>query len=298
MLHWHSHSERLIRRWGQGFISYDVREPVATEKKHIIRSMDLDGSERVSLEEHYFRVFADTNGDGHLDVNEYYSSLYRTECTLLCPVAGCKCGSACNASGVVNADCPAVDVAKLRPGEPKTVDGLDLRLNFKLHDLDGNGKISYFERKFVAADKNRDRAIDENEWMRSDFPAHYGPFRGHCSSDETNCQLDTTRYVRYIAFHYCSHRDSVAYLEETTSHPWSDQCTLKVQVYAQEPYVMVKDFDKPSQRSALENQGWLCWSGDAIQPQNYCFDGYTIQAFDRIAQRLKWVLFPFLFGSL
>ena len=260
--------------------------------------MDLDGSERVSLEEHYFRVFADTNGDDHLDVNEYYSSLYRTDCTPLCPVAGCKCGSACKASGVVNADCPAVDVAKLRPGEPKTVDGLDLRLNFKLHDLDGNGKISYFERKFVAADKNRNRAIDENEWMRSDFPAQYGPFRGHCSSDETSCQLDTTRYVHYIAYHYCSLRDSVAYLEETTSHPWSDQCTLKVQVYAQEPYVMVKDFSNPSQRLALETQGWLCWSGDAIQPQSYCFDGYTIQTFDRIARRLKWVLVPFFFGSL
>ena len=280
-------------------MSYDVREPVAPEKTEIMRTMDLDGSERVSLEEHYFRVFADINGDGHLDANEYYSSLYRTDCTPLCPIDGCKCGSACNEAGVVLADCPAADPDMLGRDEPKTVDGLDLQRNFKMHDLDGDGKISFLERKFVAADKNRNRAIDEGEWTQHDFPAQYGPFRGHCSKEEDDCELDVTRFVRYLAFHYCAHRGLLAYLQETSSHPWSDKCSLKVQVYAQEPFVMVRGFDTPNQRSALEDQGWLCWSGDPIQPQNYCFDGYTVQTFNKIAQRLKWVcLVSLLFCSI
>ncbi len=34
------------------------------------------GSQRISLEEHYFRTFADINGDGFLEKWEYDLSLY------------------------------------------------------------------------------------------------------------------------------------------------------------------------------------------------------------------------------
>lgn len=32
----------------------------------MVGRMDLDGSTKISLEEHYFRVFADRDGDGYL----------------------------------------------------------------------------------------------------------------------------------------------------------------------------------------------------------------------------------------
>jgi voltage-gated potassium channel Kch len=53
-----------------------VREFNDREKNRIMRSLDLDGSQRVSIEEHYFRHFADRNGDGTLDKAEYALSLY------------------------------------------------------------------------------------------------------------------------------------------------------------------------------------------------------------------------------
>ncbi len=37
---------------------------------------DLDGTGRISLEEHYYRVFADTDGNGALTLAEYAASLY------------------------------------------------------------------------------------------------------------------------------------------------------------------------------------------------------------------------------
>jgi len=58
--------------WQSGY----VREFTAREQNTVLRSIDLDGSTRVSLEEHYFRNFADRNGDEVLDREEYELSLY------------------------------------------------------------------------------------------------------------------------------------------------------------------------------------------------------------------------------
>ena len=68
----------------------------------MLSAWDLDGSGRVSLEEHYFRVFADAAGDGALTPAEYAASLY--------PAGG-----------------------------------------FAAHDLNGDGAVTFLERKFVAA---------------------------------------------------------------------------------------------------------------------------------------------------
>mmetsp|Transcript_24410 Transcript_24410/g.61773 ORF Transcript_24410/g.61773 Transcript_24410/m.61773 type:complete len:960 (-) Transcript_24410:329-3208(-) len=53
-----------------------VREFNQREKNRVMRSLDLDGSQRVSIEEHYFRHFADRNSDGVLDKAEYALTLY------------------------------------------------------------------------------------------------------------------------------------------------------------------------------------------------------------------------------
>lgn len=53
-----------------------VREFNEREQSRVMRAFDIDGSESVSLEEHYFRHFADQNGDGVVSQAEYALSLY------------------------------------------------------------------------------------------------------------------------------------------------------------------------------------------------------------------------------
>ena len=53
-----------------------VREFNSREQSRVMRTFDIDGSESVSLEEHYFRHFADRNGDGVVSQAEYALSLY------------------------------------------------------------------------------------------------------------------------------------------------------------------------------------------------------------------------------
>lgn len=53
-----------------------VREFNPREQNAVMRALDLDGSERISLEEHYFRHFADRNSDLTVSKAEYALSLY------------------------------------------------------------------------------------------------------------------------------------------------------------------------------------------------------------------------------
>ncbi len=62
--------------------------------------------------------------------------------------------------------------------------------NFKYADMDGNGVMSFMERKFVANDLDFSGTISKNEWRLGDFPEAYGPFEGHA-----NCTDSTSEAV-------------------------------------------------------------------------------------------------------
>ncbi|EKX44221.1 hypothetical protein GUITHDRAFT_163588 [Guillardia theta CCMP2712] len=272
--------EYYVNHRKQGFRSYDVREPESVEKMSSMSSRDLDGSGRVSMEEHYFYHFSDKNGDGVLSPEEFYSSLYRTDCKPLCPVVGCNC-SECPASGVVAADCP--------PSPQGDVDGTDLKRNFNLHDMDKNGVISFLERKFVAADLNMDRMIDSEEWRIADYPEDYGPFLGHCVVEGSRCVINSATYNFYMSFHYCASRGSKTYKRLLSQYPWSSSCLLKVEVERLPPFVDVIQFNTSDQKAKLESEGWLCWDPDpAVSNDSLCFTGYAVQMFHAAAERLLW----------
>ena len=63
----------LDRSWDSSL----TREPTSEEIEQTVQRLDLDGSTRISVEEHYFRWFADLNADGWLSKDEYYLSLYK-----------------------------------------------------------------------------------------------------------------------------------------------------------------------------------------------------------------------------
>eukprot|EP00286_Rhodomonas_abbreviata_P022102 CAMPEP_0181315640 /NCGR_PEP_ID=MMETSP1101-20121128/15483_1 /TAXON_ID=46948 /ORGANISM="Rhodomonas abbreviata, Strain Caron Lab Isolate" /LENGTH=955 /DNA_ID=CAMNT_0023422861 /DNA_START=290 /DNA_END=3157 /DNA_ORIENTATION=+ len=273
--------EYYIAHSDEGFRMIDVREPVSMEKLNILRDMDLDGSERISNEETYFRLFADKNSDGSLSPEEYYDSLYKTECRPLV------------ADQVVEADCPA--------GSGNT-DDINAKRNFDLHDLDLNGKVSFLERKFVAADVNFDRQIDEDEWRVGDFPEIYGPFEGHCTKMEkaggvTQCELDPERYNYYMSFHYCASQGSLAYNKPISAFPWSDQCELLVQVEESDPLVVVEKDPTDDEKTALEADGYLCYEPNDATESRMCYNGYAIQVFHSIATRLQWSYRPVLMSG-
>lgn len=96
------------------------------------------GSQRISLEEHYFRTFADINGDGFLEKWEYDLSLY-------------------------NAD---------SWNGPKRTQNA-----WEYHDIDADGRVEFMERKRVSGDVNGDNALSHEEWVAADYPEDYGPFQ-------------------------------------------------------------------------------------------------------------------------
>ena len=59
-----------------------TREPLPGEETDFSQNSDLDGSGRISLEEHYFLTFADINGNGELDPSEFALSAYADNLTL------------------------------------------------------------------------------------------------------------------------------------------------------------------------------------------------------------------------
>mmetsp|Transcript_61716 Transcript_61716/g.145399 ORF Transcript_61716/g.145399 Transcript_61716/m.145399 type:complete len:1022 (+) Transcript_61716:124-3189(+) len=270
--------EYYIGNLERGFRMIDVREPVENEKLQILRQMDLDGSERISNEESYFRIFADKDHDGFLSPAEYYDSLYKRDCSPLLP------------GQTVPGDC----------GGSGTTDSETERRNFDKHDLDGNERVSFLERKFVAADLNKDRKLDEDEWRVGDFPEKFGPFEGHCfieADGRQNCQLDQTRYNYYMSFHYCASQGSLAYNRPISAYPWSSACELIVQVEQSDPFVTVMNANEIAESGKtleeLGDEGWKCWEASGTYPR-MCFNGYAIQTFDDIAQRLEWTYRPYL----
>jgi len=270
------------------FMSFDIRPPVTTEKNAIMSSLDIDGSKRISNEEAYFRKFADKNGDNELSETEFYQSLYKTDCQPHCPRSGCLCRE-CPVNGIVAADCP---VGGRRGAATASEDGVDKRSNFQLHDLDEDGKITFMERKFVAADVNKDRMIDEDEWRIGDFPEIYGPYQGHCLKGDTTCFLDVTRYRYYLSFHNCASRGSLAYNAPISEYPWSPACKMLVQVEAMPPFIEVELFTSPADKAAKEAAGFVCYPADADQAADYCFGGFAFKSFYDVSVRLKWVIRP------
>lgn len=122
-----------------------VREATDVELVRVLADQDLDGTGRISLEEHYFGYFADMNGDGRLTPAEYAASLY--------PAGG-----------------------------------------FAAHDLNGDGAVTFVERKFVSAaelpgtDSAAARRIGlgsagltRGQWNFADLPQDFGTFESHAN---------------------------------------------------------------------------------------------------------------------
>jgi len=145
----------ITNKWN----SAAVRQPRKGEEKEHRRLRDLDGSQRISLDEHYFGEFADINGDGVLSQEEFDLSLY----------------------------------------SEKTIEGTSFttKSSFAHHDLDGSGTIDYMERKRVMADRNEDGNLNKAEWEWADYPEEYGPFRGHVSEDGTLKPEQYRYYMSY-----------------------------------------------------------------------------------------------------
>ena len=210
---------------GQGFKSLNLREPKASEKLSVFQLTDLDGSGRVSFEEHYFQRFADRDKSGTLSSDEYYSSLYRTTCSSICPSSACVC-PACKPSSTVPAGCSSVP------------DDGSKKLNFAIHDLDQDGSISYMERKFVAANTDLDDVLTWDEWNSADYPLDFGPWHGslNCSSPAATpsagaCNsVNREGYKNYMAYHYCSLQAFKIYTTFSSSYPLWSSCTVILKV--------------------------------------------------------------------
>jgi hypothetical protein len=205
-----------------GYKSLNLREPKASEKLSVFQQMDLDGSGRISLEEHYFKLFADRDRSGTLSAQEYYSSLYRTTCSPACPQRACVC-PACIPSPSMPASCTSVS------------DNINTRKNLVIHDLDEDGNISYMERKFVAANTNLDDVLTWEEWTEADYPLDFGPWQGslNCSQDGSGCAGMTREgYANYMAFHYCSMQAARRYASFSSAYPLWSACEVLLKVAA------------------------------------------------------------------
>jgi len=264
-----------------GFVSSVARPPVAYERKLVMQTIDVDGSQRVGIDEHYFRLFADKNKDGSLSPEEYYSSLYRKTCQPY------------KSTGGVAADCGGVGASGVRADK---ADGLDVKMNFATHDVDNDGKVSFLERKFVASDLDHSGNISRDEWRLGDFPEAYGPFEGHAEcgeSDNGSCEkIDRLRYSYYMAFHECASQGSRAYNKPLSEFPWAASCPLVVQVEDHRPFSHVETYTTPEEKAALTARGFLCWDANEYEASSICITGYAIHAFDDIAKRLQWTYTP------
>jgi len=136
----------LLRLYiANGWSSARTRQPQPGEELFYQQNADLDGSTRISLEEHYFRVFADINGNGVLERWEYNLSLY---------------DKSTSAGGNFQGWASWAD-----------------------HDLNDDGVVTFIERKRIFADRNADNFINLTEWKLADFPTAYGPYQGHKGSN-------------------------------------------------------------------------------------------------------------------
>jgi len=184
-----------------------TREPTDEELLQTMQRFDVDGSTRISIEEHYFRVFADRNGDGWVSKDEYYLSLYQKV----------------NPAG--KADNPFL-----------------FPINFILHDWNGDGRITFLERKFVAADLDNDAELTAEEWVAGDFPRQFGPFEGHAVSTDTDrpVTINAVRYFFYTIFHECASQGAREYQTSFVESPWARGCIIDVRIEHFPPFVVAE----------------------------------------------------------
>ena len=180
-----------------------TREPLPGEETDFSQNSDLDGSGRISLEEHYFLTFADINGNGELDPSEFALSAYADNLTLT------------NGARRI------------------------ARYSFADHDVDKSGTISFLERKRLSADLNFDGVIDSTEWARCDFPtSDPNVFSQHASSAGT---IGPNEYLFYMMYDYCTLARWQLYNSpnsSTTAYPWNyEACVLTVVTHATLPFL-------------------------------------------------------------
>ena len=273
-----------------------VREPSAGELAEVMQKMDLDGSTRISFEEHYFRIFADRDGDGFVSKNEYYASLYR------------KLATASD-----------VDNPHLSP------------LNFQMHDMNEDGRISFMERKFIASDQDLNQRLTYDEWILGDFPRSYGAFEQHALPDpvvDGRLSVNDVRFQSFLLYQACSTSDA----STPDGYPWSRACIINVLIHNNPPFILL-ELDNSKQGcgsefcnySATENPDHtcskdqecadmracsyfgFCHSWSVLEPKGSYFrkrrwveepSGYLIDAVKELSWRLRYnVTFTPLIGA-
>jgi len=209
--------------------STGIRVFNAEEKKFVLIAWDLDGSTRISLEEHYFRVFADRNRDGGIDVEEFYVSLYQNT-----PPDG-------------SPDSPSI------------------KYNFNKHDLNNDGKVTFLERKFIIADNNpADGALSAQEWIKADLPSVFGPFDGHKS--QISNVVDELHYTYYTVLHECALQGVRAYQRLLVSYPLAAWCNITVYAQLINPWISFNNSQTDLMVATWnEITSQLLWSSTVVQ---------------------------------
>jgi hypothetical protein len=163
---------------------------------------DLDGTGRISIEEHYFRAFADGNADGALSPAEYAASLY--------PVGGFAQHDL-NADGVVTfverkfvaaaQSAPAAAIAPARRVTP-------------------------------------DVGLTREQWNFADLPPDFGTFDSHASSaDEGSTEVRPLGFSYYAVLFRCALQAVRLYQVPASQYPWMPSCPIEVYTRQVGPWV-------------------------------------------------------------
>jgi Ca2+-binding EF-hand superfamily protein len=238
-------SEHYSNRQLEGWDSQLIRDATDSEKAAVFSRLDLDGSGMISLEEHYYRYFADLNGDGWLSKSEYYLSLYR------------------NVNEAGEQDNPY-----LYP------------INFNLHDWNRDGRVSFQERKYVAADLDANGRLTAAEWMRADFPE---------SALADGQDMTWLKYFYYSMLLAC-----------TRSGGWSPDCLLEVRFQHLPPFTSgeLLPAAQPPPANRTEPAGSACefdancTAGRACSYFGYCHDVALLRPQGGVARRPQWKAEP------
>jgi hypothetical protein len=199
--------QQIILRSPRSF----VREPTAVELRRVLSTWDLDGSGRVSLEEHYFRVFADADGSGALTPAEYAASQY---------APGGFAAHDLNADGAVSFfERTFIAAAALRPTA-----GLARRADVGVGNSVGT-ELSF------------------DTWYQADLHPDYTTFVAHAAppkgpavalAPETVGPLGFSRYVLY---YHCAALGLAPYAPLASQQPWLPGCSLATVAHGAPPWV-------------------------------------------------------------
>jgi hypothetical protein len=178
-------------------------------------ALDLDGSGRISLEEHYFRVFADADADGALSPAEYDASVYP---------AGGFADHDLNADGAVTfVERKFIAAASLGSGE--------------------SGSADAGRRRTVAAELS---TLSYSAWYYADLPAEFLTFSTHAVAarreSTTSAAVAAERvglagYARYVLYFRCAARAAAPYVPPASSRPWLGACPLVGTARGSPPWV-------------------------------------------------------------